>query len=330
MTQQPYYPPQAPQQFQAPVAPPYQQPYAQPPVQQFQPQYASPQQYGAPQQPPAPPLVNGSLDAFYSQPTGGGPGVSWKGKPNGYTIQGVVQRDVGDGDVTQEVGAPNTAQAGQPLTYRDGRPKFVLAVPLQVAQSQEFPDGDVRLFVRGQLREELTRAMSEAGVTGSPKGGAIITVTLVERKQGRGTIPQNIFRVVYTPAGHPPPAVQQPQPQQYAQQPIPPSYEQPTYPPAQQPQHGYASAPAPAYPGGQPPAVQQPQVPQVQFQPPVAQAPVQQPQQAAPGAPSPVPGAPVQQGQPQPGAPQPPAGIDPAQAALIAQITGQPQQGQPA
>lgn len=299
MSQQPYgqphypgYPP--PQQY----APPVQQPYPPQPIQQGYPQQA-PQQYAPPvqQQAPAPPLADGSLDAFYSQPnTGGGPGVSWKGKPDGYTIQGTVPRDVTNADVTQEVGAPNTQQAGIPQTYRDGRPKFVMAVPLQLPQSQEYPEGEARLFVRGQLRDELARAMSEAGVSGAPTAGAVITVTLVQRKQGRGTIPQNVFAVNYTPAGGQAPQVQPAA--QPTQQPV--QQFQPQQAPAQQ---QYAAPQA--VPQYQPPAQQPAQQ---------AAAPQYAPQQAQPGIPQ---GA--QPVQPQGGMQMPP-GFDPEQQALFARI----------
>ncbi len=320
MTQQPYgYPPQQqyPQQpAQAPM----------PNQQQFQPQFPQAPQGGYPQQGyPAPqmpqqqvqqPLANGGIDDFYSQPNlGGGPGVSWKGKPDGYTVQGIVPRDVGDGDVQQEVGAPNTAQAGIPQTFRDGRPKFVMTVPLQVAQSPDFPEGEARLFVRGQLKDELTRAMAEAGEQGAPRGGSYITVTLVQRKQGRGAIPMNVFRVVYTPAGQQPPAVNQPQ------QPVQQAY--------QQPQQQYAQAPAQQF--AQPPVQQQAPVQQYAQQGapqgvPQQQAPAQQyqqpvQQQAQPtGAPSPAPMA--QQPAPQ-GGMQVPPDFNADQAALLGQLTQQ-------
>lgn len=303
MTQQPYYPPQYPQQPPVQQGPPEwaqpQQPWT-PPGQPMQQPY--PQAYAQPA-PPVQPLANGGLDEFYSQPNmGGGPGVSWKGKPDGYTVQGVVPRDVGDGDVSQEVGAPNTAEAGRPQFYRDGRPKFVMAVPLQVAQSPEFPEGEAKLYVRGQLRDELARAMAEAGASGAPKGGSVLTVTLVQRKQGRGAIPQNVFSVRYTPPGGTAPQVQQPQfqPQQ-----------------AQQP---YTGAPSPA-------PVQQPQY---QQQAPVPQQPQAQPQWQVP--PVPQQAAPAQQAappqaQPQQTAPQPPAGLTPEQEQLLASLNAAKQAG---
>ncbi len=302
MTQQ-YYPPQ-PQPGYAPQYPQQpQQPVQQQPIQQGPPAWAQPQgqpQWQPPiqQQAPAPPLANGGLDEFYGQPSlGGGPGISWKGKPEGYTVQGIVPRDVGDADVSQEVGAPNTAQAGQPQFYRDGRPKFVMAVPLQVPVSQEFPDGEARLYVRGQLRDELARAMAEVGAQGAPTAGSTITVTLVQRKQGRGAIPQNIFRVIYTPAGGQAPQIQQQAPAQQQQQ-----FQQPQY------------APTPQAP------VQQFQQPQVTYQQPVQQ-PMQQQFQQPNGGTSP---APVQQQAAQPPAP---SGLSPEQEQLLATLNAAKQQG---
>lgn len=291
MTQQPYYPPQQPQY------PPQGYPQQAPPVAPAYPQYPA-GGYAPPQAPPPQPpvqLATGTLDDFYAQPTGGGAGISWKGKPDGSWVQGIVPRDVTNGDVQQEVGAPNTQDAGRPKFYRDGRPMFVMAVPLQMQPSPEFPDGEARLFVRGQLREELSRAMAEAGAPdGRPRAGDIITVTLVQRKQGRGAIPQNIFAVHYQPA-NPGQPVPQAAPAPVAQAPIPqqPVYQQPVQqPPAPQPVPQAAPvAPSPA---------------------PVA-APVAQPvQQQAPVQ------APVQQA-----APVPPPSMTPEQAGLLARLTGQ-------
>ena len=294
MTQQPYYP-------QQPVpAPQPPQPYAQPAYPQPVPQQPAPQAYPQPYpqqwaQPAAPPvqLADGSIDAFYSQPNvGGGPGISWKGKPDGYTVQGVVARDVGDGDVQQEVGAPGSADAGRPLTFRDGRPKFVMAVPLHVPASPEFPEGEARLYVRGQLKDELTRAMAEAQVPeAAPKAGAVITVTLVQRKPGRGTIPQNIFAVTYTPAGQAPPPIQAAAQPTYAQ-PAQPQYQQPVY-----------QQPAPAAPPAAPQATQAP----------VAASPASE----APAQPAVPQQAPVAQA---PAAPAPPPGLTPEQQQLLAQM----------
>lgn len=285
-----------PQQFQQPMAPAYpQQPY--------------PQQF-VPQAPPQPtqPLVQGTLDDFYNQPSsGGGPGISWKDKPLGTSYAGVVTRDVVQADVVQDTDFTTK----QPKFYRDGRPQFVMKVPLKGQPSAEFPDGEFAFWVRGQARDELVRAMAEVGCSGAPKAGALIQVTLVERKPSRAGNPANIVRIQYVPPqGAAPAAPAQPeQPQQVQQGPVPG---------APSPVPGAAShGPAPAVAAAQ----GDPYTSAIQA---VTQAPLQYPQQANPVAQfaqQPAPPAPVPQAQ-QPAAPQPPADLSPEQQQLLAQLTG--------
>lgn len=255
------------------------QPYGQPyPAQQYPqapaqqaPQYAPPaypqqpaQQYAAPQQQPQQPLAQGSIDDFYSQPSaGGGPSISWKDKPIGTTYAGIVSRDVTHADIQQQTDF-NTKQ---PQFYKDGRPKFVMKVPLRVQPSPEFPEGEATLFVRGQMRDELVRAMSEAGVSGAPTAGSTIVVSLSgKRNSGQGLNPANQFTIQYTPvqgatggaAATPPAAAPS-----VDQAPVPQQATAPE-PPAQ-----YAS-PAPQAAGVQAP------VPQAAPQPPAGLSPEQQ------------------------------------------------------
>lgn len=279
MTQQPFYPPQYPNQPQ-PYAP--QQGYPQQAFPQAPPQQYAPQQgYPAPQVPPAQPtvpLAQGSLSDFYNQPSvGGGPSIAWTDKntqapkPLGTTYVGMVARDVTSSDVQQQT----DFKTQQPLFYRDGRPKFAMKVPLKVQASQEFPEGEASWFVKGQAKDELQRAMSAAGVDGAPKEGAIIAITLVQRRpSGPGMNPANIVQVDYRPAGAPggQPAVQateapspvavaqQPQAQpaqQFAPQVAPQQYAPQAPQPAAQPQYAQqapqqvAQAPAQAAPSGQ-------------------------------------------------------------------------------
>lgn len=281
------YTPPAPAQYQQPAPAP--QAYAQPPQYAAPPMPYAPQQYapaGYPAPPPAPPLANGSLDAFYQQPsTGGGKALAFNNP--GDRFVGVVVRDVTDGDVQQQ-----TDTTGRPQTYRDGRPKFVMRVPLQMQPSPERPDGLAQWYVKGAARDELARAMGEHGESGAPKGGAVVDVTFTHTRQsGAGLNPAKMFRVVYTPAGQQPAA-----PQQYA----PPQPPAAPLPPVQQPPANYPPAPAqPAAPAFMPPAQQS--------APQYAQAP--QP---------PVP--------PAPAAPQQPAGLPPMDAdqlALLQRLSGQ-------
>ncbi|TCB97559.1 hypothetical protein E0H26_11615 [Micromonospora zingiberis] len=212
---QPQYPtqpmmPQFPQQPAYPV----QQGYAQPqapayPVQQpaypVQQGYASqqPQQYG----PPAQPLPQGTLDGFFEQPSSGG-GPSWKfnGRPIGTSYAGIVARTVTNADVRAQ-----TNNAGVPQTYKDGRPKLVMVVPMQVQPSPEYPDGVAGWWVKGQARDELARAMAEAGApAGAPEAGAAIRVTRIGERAVPGMNPQLLYRVEYVRPDGVAPVPQQP------------------------------------------------------------------------------------------------------------------------
>lgn len=261
-------------------------PYGQPPAQQYQqgvqtggygpngayvnaPQTPPPNMYGQGQpgygqpvqQAPGPDL-SGDLESFYAQRSvGGGKGISWKGVPDGYTIQGVVSRAITNGDVFKETYPPNTPQAGQLRTNRDGSPKYAMQVPLKLHlldqfQARDYPDGEGRLFLRGALRDETTRAMAEVGAPeGPPEAGAFIRVTLTHRKPSNN-IAQNMFAVLYRSPGtwesdpnltaYAPPA--QPQPPQYSNQ---PGYGAPQQAPYQQQAPTQYAAPAQAAPNPQ-------------------------------------------------------------------------------
>lgn len=266
----PQYPQQPPQGYPAPqpTYPPQQYPQ-QPqgyPVQPAYPQaYAQPQQY-APPAPPAVPLPTGTLDTFYQQPSGGG-GPSFKfmdanRMPQiGKSYVGIVARPVTDSDIRAQ-----TDKNGQVQTYKDGRPKFVMVVPMQVQPDQEFPEGQAGWWVKGQARDELARAMAEAGApAGAPEAGAGIRVTLVSTRPVPGYNPQYQYRVEYmrpngaapapapvaSPPQQPAPAmpVQQQAPQPYPQ-PAPVMHQAPPVPP-QQPAPAPVQAAAPtAAPAG--------------------------------------------------------------------------------
>lgn len=220
----PGYPPQG-----------YQQPYA--------PQYPQSQGYPAPQMaPPAQPLAQGSIDDFYSQPsTGGGKALTFNQVGDRYI--GIVTRPLTGGDIQQQ-----TDTRGVPQFFKDGRPKFVMKVPLQMQPSALHPDGLATWFVKGAARDELVRAMAEAGApAGPPEQGAILDIThTATRPSGAGMNPAKLFHVVYTrPDGQTSaPAAQAP-----VQQPAPPQYAPPVQPPAPQPS---VQPPVPGTP--QPPA----------------------------------------------------------------------------
>jgi hypothetical protein len=293
---------------QQPNAPPPQQ-Y---PPQQYAPQYP-PQQGYVPQ--PAPvqqPLAQGTLDEFYNQPSAGG-GAALKFEQIGTRYVGIVSRPIGNGDIQQQ-----TDVHGRPQTFKDGRPKFVMKVPLQMQPTPQYPDGLAQWYVKGQARDELVRAMAEAGAPeGPPEAGAIVDVTFVsQRPAGAGMNPAKQFQVHYQrPNGAAPAAPQQAAQAPVAQQPAPPTNYaqapvQQQLPPQQyqQPPAQYAEHAAPQGYAPQPAYAQQ-------AAPQVVQQPV--PQSAPPVAPTP--GTAV---------PQPPADLSPEQQQLLARLTGQQAQAQ--
>lgn len=288
---QPAYPPQGygqPQQPQFPVQPAY------PPQGYGQPAY--PQQFPQPQA-PAQPLPAGSLDSFYQQPSAsGGPSFRFMDanrQPQiGKSYEGFVARPITDGDVR-----PQTDQGGNVRTYKDGRPKFVLVVPMQVQPSEEFPEGQAGWWVKGQARDELARAMGEAGApAGAPEAGAFIRVTLVSLRPVPNMNPAFQYRVEYVrPQGAVPAQAPQQAPAAATAQPQPVPAQAPTqqYPPL--------AAPVMSTATGQP----------VMHQQPVPAAPA--------AAPAPVP----QQAPAAPAAAVVPTGFSPEQQALLAKLTGQ-------
>jgi len=159
-----------------------------PPAPQAQPQ----QEYSNPAAvQPAAQLARGTLEDFYNQPTSGSaPSITSKfftKRAMGSWLSLEVLRDVTNADVKQQ-----TTPQGQPQTFRDGRPKFVLVVPVKVTGSSdgthvtEFPDGEGSLWVKGVLADELRRAMTAAGdPSGYPKGGAQIVMQSAGEKASR-------------------------------------------------------------------------------------------------------------------------------------------------
>lgn len=243
---------QYPPQQQAPAV----DPWTGQPIQPAQPTW--PQQQFAPGYPPAmpaapaQPLAQGSIDDFYNQPSTGG-GAALKFEQIGDRYVGIVTRPVSAADIQQQT---DTMQ--RPLFFRDGRPKFVMKVPLQLQPTPAYPDGLAQWYVKGQARDELVRAMAEAGApAGPPEAGAIIDVTFVsQRASGAGMNPAKQYHVVYTrPDGTtstPAPQAAQAVPAQPVAQAYQPA---PQAAPAPAPAQAPAPAPAPAQPAQpQPPA----------------------------------------------------------------------------
>lgn len=285
----PHYPQQAPPQY-----------YQQPATQGYPQQYAQPQQGypQAPQQAPEEPqyqYASGSLDAFYSQPASG-QGAGLKFAQVGAAHFVVINRALIDSDTEQQT----EMNSPKPAFFRDGRPKFVLKVPVNVAPSHEFQDGKAQWFCQGAARDDLIRAMAVAGApAGPPEAGAGVYIALVGTRPAGGNFKANVWDIRYWR-----PADAVALAQQYGI----------TYP-----ELG-AQAAAPVAPQVPQVALVQ-QAPQQMAPPPAPVAQVPQ-QQAAPPAPVPVVAAtPAPPAPPAPGAP---GGLSPEKQQLLASLTGQP------
>ncbi len=317
--------PQQPMAYPAqPVAYPQQPPQYAPPM-----PYAPPAQpYGAPAYaPPAapvPPPVSGTLDDFFEQRSNSGPSWKFMNKPIGTQYMGVVARTVTNADVQQ-----STDNNGKPQFFKDGRPKFVMVVPMVFPPTAEHPDGQAGWYVKGQARDELARAMAEAGApAGPPEAGATIRVTLTGHRPIPGMSPAYLYRIEYyrpQGAGAPaqmPPAAPEPVAQALPQHfPIPPMAQPPAQAVQLYPMQQAMVQPAPVtttLPGQAMPQ-QLPGMAMAQ-----AIAPQQAPPQMAPQMQAPM-------AQPAPGAVhQMPAGLEPGQQELWAKLTGQAIPQQPA
>lgn len=299
-------------------------------------------QWGGPpqgQQQGPPPAIPGTLDAFYSQPSTGG-GVPWSFEHLNTEYFGIVRRPLTDGDTEQQY---TLGQNPVPATFKDGRPKLVLRIPLNVPKTQDNPEGAAQWYCRSTTRDQLAAAMAQVGApAGPPEVGAGIYVKFVGTKRsGQGMNPSKVYDVRYwrpdqaaaiaqqlgieQPApGQAAPAAQVP-----AQAPV--EQQAPQGPPPQQyapqgPAQGQYVPPG-AQPQGPPPQQQgQPSYPD----PAAAQGPP--PQQG--GQWGPPPGAEQPQGGPPPPPPvqwQAPNGAPPATPGYVPQPTQQqgPPQGAP-
>jgi hypothetical protein len=106
------------------------------------------------------------------------------------SISGTVARKMTVGDIRQQTDA-----SGKPAVYRDGRPKIAMVVPLIIDG-----EGEALWMVRGQARDELARAMADAGCAPAsmPEAGAELTITAMEPRTIPGHAPQPVVKVTYT------------------------------------------------------------------------------------------------------------------------------------
>lgn len=211
---------------------------------------------------------------------GGPPSVSWvtqmpdgsrPDKPVGTTVVGYI-----DGEITSRQQTDYDTQ--EPLTWRDGKPRMMVGIPLQT-DLNEWDDDDGRrtLWVRQStaMQASLKDAIQKAGATWLEKGGMLqVTFTGTRPAQNPKNNPVKQFSIIYTP---PAPQAQQAVMGDGAQ----------TATVQGNIQYGQASQPQAQQTTGNAVLPQaQPQQPQVQQQP--AQAPPQAPPQQSTPAPAQV------------------------------------------
>jgi outer membrane biosynthesis protein TonB len=299
--------PQAPQpQYAPPVYAPPQPQYAQPQQQYAPPMYAQPQQYSYPQQAPQGPAqqpAEASLDAFFSQPSvGWGPSITPTGKtPDGTAYMMVVAQHVTASHIEHATKFGSQTELDY---YRNGKPKFVMKVPVFVAPGTQvqtaqsgvirIDDGRAQYYVQGGTKDLLASAMAAVGAPeGPPELGALILATKTGSRPNRSGTLSAIVTIQYWRPG--------PEAAAFAQQ------SGIAYPDLNTPKPENAVPSAPAAPPA--PPVQQP---------PAQPAPAEQAAQQVPAQPQ----APTQL--PQPPAPAAGGGLSPEQMELLSKLTGQP------
>lgn len=203
------------------------------------------------QAPAPPPEPAGTLQDFWEQPGGGGgPSLSWPHP--GVEYAGTVIRDVTRADLIVQTDLVTKAVQKFP----DGRVKRAMKVMLNVQPSPQFPEGKAAWYVKGADRDELVRAMQEAGAgldadgnPQAPRQGDFIHIAYTHDQPSRAGNPSKVKRIRYIQAKDVPPGMAPQQPgvvqgqvvqSQYAQ-PAPGTQYMPPNPVqyAQQPQPGY-------------------------------------------------------------------------------------------
>lgn len=152
--------------------------------------------YGAP---PPQQQPKGTLGAFFDQPAASGASLGKFFTNPGQSTEGIVARPLTHADVRPQT----NMQTGQIQTFKDGSVKWHMIVPLLVQQSQLFPEGKAAWYVKGQAKEELTRAMLEAGAPPDeeghlvPEAGAWVRITFTGYRQVPGMNAAKQYEVIY-------------------------------------------------------------------------------------------------------------------------------------
>ncbi|ASR85665.1 hypothetical protein SEA_AMGINE_64 [Mycobacterium phage Amgine] len=129
---------------------------------------------------------------------GGGP-ASAKFKSHGDTVGGVIT-------VEPEQRQQTDLNTNEPLLWKDGSPRMQLVVTVQTDLSDpevEDDDGQRRLFVKGEMRKAVQKAVIAAGARGLDVGGELhVTYTGDGEKKGNLT-PPKLYSATYTKPANP-------------------------------------------------------------------------------------------------------------------------------
>lgn len=139
------------------------------------------------------PAATGNVSDFFGQPSAStAPALTWKGQPIGTNYTGVIS---GACRVQQQT----DPSEGKPKYWRDGSPRWVMLIPMSLPVSERFPDGEGTYWCQGADRDELVRAMTEAGVPQgtAPEIGAGLSITYTRDKQNSMGNPTKIKTIQY-------------------------------------------------------------------------------------------------------------------------------------
>lgn len=127
---------------------------------------------------------------------GGGRSVSWKDKPIGTTVTGVIKLVHPPQQQTDPV-------TGEPQFKKNKQPKLAVRIDLDTAErdpSDPDDDGSRGLYVQGWMQGAVGDALKKVGKT-VPEPGATLSVTLSDRTPNENAMlsPINKFTATYVP-----------------------------------------------------------------------------------------------------------------------------------
>ncbi|QJD50470.1 hypothetical protein SEA_CHRIS_68 [Mycobacterium phage Chris] len=123
---------------------------------------------------------------------GGGP-ASAKFKTHGDVVAGVIA-------VEPESRQQTDLDTNEPLTWKDGSPRMQLVVTLQTDLTDpdvEDDDGMRRLFVKGEMRKAVQKAVIAAGAKGLDVGGELALTYIGDGEKKGHLTPPKLYRATY-------------------------------------------------------------------------------------------------------------------------------------